>query len=210
VFSTKNVGTSIPVSATGYTLSGTDASNYAVVQPAPLAANISQAPLDVTGITAANKVYDATTAATLDGTATVAPLLSDVVTVSGTGLGVFSTKNVGTSIPVSATGYTLSGTDASNYAVVQPAPLAANITAAPLLIPPELVLNATTQSELNALWTQAGEQPETLTLSPTITGMVTIIDVFSLDADNGASVNITMGISSVGPTLQIVRGVTLP
>ena len=83
-------------------------------------------------MSAANKVYDATTAATLSGTAGVTALGNDVVTVNGTGSGAFTDKNVGIGKAVTVSGYTLSGGDAANYSVVQPSGVTANITAASL------------------------------------------------------------------------------
>ena len=54
--------------------------------------------------------------------------------VSGSGRGVFSAKNVGTDKAVTVRGYTLSGADAGNYTLVEPTGLTANITPANLLI----------------------------------------------------------------------------
>src|SRR5581483_10061594 len=134
VFGNKNVGTGKAVTVTGYTLTGADAGNYTLVEPANLTANITAAQLAIGGLTANNKVYDGTTAATLSGTAIVNSLGNDVVSVGGTGAAVFASKNVGTGIPVTVSGYTLSGADASNYTLVEPTGLAANITAAQLAI----------------------------------------------------------------------------
>ena len=61
----------LPVTVTGNTISGTDAANYALVQQSGLTANVTQANLSVTGLTASNKTYDTTTNATLGGTASV-------------------------------------------------------------------------------------------------------------------------------------------
>ena len=63
VFSDKNVGTGKTVTVSGYTLSGADASNYTLVEPTGLTANITPASLAITGVTANNKVYDTTVAA---------------------------------------------------------------------------------------------------------------------------------------------------
>ncbi|MBX3657347.1 MAG: filamentous hemagglutinin N-terminal domain-containing protein [Ramlibacter sp.] len=128
----KNVGASKPVTVSGFGLTGTDAGNYVVVQPTGVTASISQANLAVTGVTASNRVYDGTTSAALGGSATVTAFGADVVSVSGTGTGSFADRNAGTSKPVSATGYSLTGPDAGNYVVVQPTGLVADITAAPL------------------------------------------------------------------------------
>jgi filamentous hemagglutinin family protein len=134
VFTDKNVGNGKAVTITGYTLAGADASNYSIVQPTGVTANITPANLTVTGVTAANRVYNAATDAALSGTAIVAPLGSDHVSVSGTGTGVFADKNVGNGKTVTVSGYTLTGTDASNYTVVQPTGITANITPADLTI----------------------------------------------------------------------------
>jgi filamentous hemagglutinin family protein len=134
VFSDKNAGTDKVVTVTGYTLSGLDAGNYTLVEPAGLTANISPANLLISGLTANNKVYDTTVAATLSGTAAVSALGSDRVTLSGTGSGVFSDKNVGTGKTVTISGYALDGVDAGNYNLVEPTGVLANITPASLVI----------------------------------------------------------------------------
>jgi hypothetical protein len=133
-FADKNVGTGKVVAVSGYTLTGADASNYVVVQPAGVTASIAPASLSVSGVAAANKVYDATTVASLTGTATVNALASDEVSVAGGGSGNFANKNVGAGKTVIVTGFTLSGADAPNYTVAQPSGLTANITAAPLTV----------------------------------------------------------------------------
>ncbi|MBO9535701.1 YDG domain-containing protein [Herbaspirillum sp.] len=133
-FANKNVGNGKAVTISGYTLSGTDASNYTLVQPTGLTANITPASLAVTGVTASNKTYDAGTGATLLGTAAVTALGNDVVSLGGTGMGTFADKNVGNGKTVTVSGYTLSGTDAGNYTIVQPTGLTANITPASLAI----------------------------------------------------------------------------
>ncbi len=55
----------LTAAAATYTLSGADAGNYVVEQPTGLSATVNKANLAVSGITAVNKTYDATTAATL-------------------------------------------------------------------------------------------------------------------------------------------------
>jgi hypothetical protein len=128
-FASKNVGASIAVTASGYTISGADAGNYTLGQPTGLSANITPAMLNVTGVTAANKVYDTTTTATLTGGTLSGVIAGDTVTLTQTGS--FASKNAGTGIVVTATD-TLGGTDAGNYTLVQPSGLSANITPAML------------------------------------------------------------------------------
>src|SRR5262249_37908326 len=93
-FDTKNVGTGINVTVSGLALAGADAGNYILVQPSA-SADITAATLTVTGLTAANKTYDGTTAATLDtSAAALAGLVSgdDVTLDVSEALGVFDTK----------------------------------------------------------------------------------------------------------------------
>jgi hypothetical protein len=134
VFSDKNAGLNKSVSVSGYTLSGVDAGNYTLAEPTGLTANISPANLIVSGLTAASKVYDGTVAATLSGTAFVNPLGNDTAILTGSGIGTFADKNVGTSKTVNMSGYALSGADAANYTLVEPTNMTANITARPLTI----------------------------------------------------------------------------
>lgn len=137
VFATKNVGTNIAVAATGFTLTGAAAGNYVVAQPSGLAADITKANLVISGITAENKVYDGTRDATLDlSNITAAGLFAgDSITpvASPDGSILFATKDVGTGIPVTISGITLTGPDAGNYNLQLTAgPLFADITPRPL------------------------------------------------------------------------------
>ncbi|MBZ0091606.1 MAG: autotransporter-associated beta strand repeat-containing protein, partial [Sulfuricellaceae bacterium] len=133
-FADKNVGNGKTVTVGSYSISGADAGNYSLIQPSGLTANISPANLAITGVSAANKVYDGTTAAILDGTAAITVFGSDDVHLSGTGSAAFADKNVGNGKTVTLGGYSISGADAGNYALIQPAGLTANITARPLAI----------------------------------------------------------------------------
>src|SRR5262249_54559380 len=97
-------------------------------------ADISAATLTVTGITAAGKVYDGTTDASLDTTgADLAGFVSgDDVTLDLSGaIGAFETKDVGTGKGVTITGLPLLGAAAENYALGPP-PAPADITPATL------------------------------------------------------------------------------
>ncbi|MBU2066122.1 MAG: hypothetical protein KKF35_09710, partial [Gammaproteobacteria bacterium] len=133
-FADKNAGVNKAVTVTGYSLSGTDADNYNIVQPTGLTASISKADLAITGISAVDKTYDATTDATLSGSAVVTAISGDTVSLSGTGVGTFADKNAGGNKAVTVSGYTLTGNDADNYNVVQPTGLTANISKAALTV----------------------------------------------------------------------------
>ena len=126
-FVDKNVGNGKTVNLTGIALTGNDAGNYTVASLTTAQANITPLSLNVTGVTAANKVYDRLTAATISG-GTISVLNTDVVNLDTSGAtAAFVDKNVGTK-SVTATGYVINGTDAANYSLVQPSGFTAAIT----------------------------------------------------------------------------------
>jgi hypothetical protein len=132
-FANKNVGTAKAVALAGVSLSGTDAGNYTLQLPA-LTADVTPLGLPLAGLTAANKVYDGNTTATLGGTASVAVLAGDTVTLAGTAQGLFADRNAGTAKPVAVSGLTLAGADAGNYQLLTQPGLAADISAALLAV----------------------------------------------------------------------------
>jgi filamentous hemagglutinin family protein len=129
-FSDKNVGSGKAVTVTGVVLADGSglASNYTVTSPTGLAASITPKALTVSGITAADKAYDGTTAASL-GTATLqlAGLVQgDTVNVSASGS--FADRNAGAGKTVNlASSY--SGADAGNYSITSQASTTASILA---------------------------------------------------------------------------------
>ncbi len=132
-FADKNVGTAKPVTVSGISLSGIDAANYILTSStASATASITPASISVSGLMANDKVYDATTAATLGASAAMlAGVISgDSVALVGTASGSFIDKNVGIAKPVTVSGMSLSGADAGNYVLASPKGLAANITPA--------------------------------------------------------------------------------
>jgi hypothetical protein len=133
-FASANVGT-WTVTISGLAITGADISNYTLIQPTTTA-SITGATVTVTGITADNKVYDGTTAATLDTTgATLVGVVSgDDVTLEVSGaVGTFDTANVGTGKIVTVSGLTLSGADAGKYSLTQPT-TTADITPKPVTV----------------------------------------------------------------------------
>jgi hypothetical protein len=132
-FADKNVESDKEVLVTGYSLSGDDAANYAI-DSATFTADITAKSLTITGVTASDKVYDATTTATLAGGTLTGVVTGDVVTLTK-GTGTFANADVGTAKTVTANGYTLSGTSAANYVLAaQPSGLKADITAYPVTV----------------------------------------------------------------------------
>ena len=134
-YASKDVGNNIVVTVTGITLNGAQANDYYVIPPT-VTANITPAPLTISGITAQSKPYDSTTTAFLNTSAAVFSGLypGDNVTLNGT-TGTFASKSVANNIPVTATGLTLGGTQSNDYFLTASSlNFTANITPAPLTV----------------------------------------------------------------------------
>jgi hypothetical protein len=123
-FLDKNVGTNKTITASGITLSGTDAGNYTPNTTASSTAHIT--PRTLTASAAGlNKAYHATTAATV--TLSDNRVAGDTLSTTYTSAS-FADKNVGTAKTVSVSGISISGTDAGNYAANTTASTTASIT----------------------------------------------------------------------------------
>jgi aspartate carbamoyltransferase regulatory subunit len=137
-FAGKNVGTAISINVSGLASGGADAGNYALSNlTAATSANITAAALTVSGLSASDKVYDRTTAATLNFTnATLATIFAgDAVTLNTAATrGVFASKTVGSGKTVTISGLALAGTNAGNYTLASTATTTASITARSLTI----------------------------------------------------------------------------
>ncbi len=131
-FLTPTAGTNKSVTVTGLMLSGASAGNYALISnTASAKANITPAPL-TPSVTASDKVYDRTTAATIATKSVSTVITGDDVTLAG-GTAMFADANAGTNKPVNVTGLALAGNSASNYYLISNiAAGAASITLAPL------------------------------------------------------------------------------
>jgi hypothetical protein len=118
------VGTAKPLTVTGLALTGTHAANYTVTQPTTLTADITAKNLTVSGVVVTPKGYDYNTTAHLDftGARLVGIAGSDTVTLrTNDATGTYASANAGTGIAVTIAGLALSGTDATNYTLTQPA-----------------------------------------------------------------------------------------
>ncbi|MFZ9340657.1 MAG: beta strand repeat-containing protein, partial [Ilumatobacteraceae bacterium] len=129
--------------------SGDESANYSVtVDGAPTArADITQKPLTISGLGASNKQYDGGFTATVTGSAVFptavtpgstavdgAPYTGDTVSLSGTAVGTFTSKNVADGISVTFAGLALTETDSANYTLTAHANGSANITKRPLSV----------------------------------------------------------------------------
>ncbi len=130
-FSSPGAANSVPVSYSGYTISGAASPKLALFSGSgSTSANITPKAVTATA-TGTNKVYDGTTADAV--TVAVTALPGDTLTAASTTAS-FADKNVGTAKPVSVTGITISGLSAANYTVNTTAATTANITPATLII----------------------------------------------------------------------------
>ena len=150
-------------------LSGADAANYSVAGVTLSGAtSIVQAPVTVSGLSVANKVYDTNRTAVLSGAgATVIGLLgSDTASVSGTVAGTFSQSNVGTGLTVTpVVGNSGLVLDNANYYISGvTSSLTADITAAPITVTAAKVYDGS-KTVANSGISVAGIGGETLVLS---------------------------------------------
>ncbi len=190
IFASVNVGNHIAVTVTGYTIGGASAGNYILTQPTGLIADITPAVLTIAGLTANNKVYDKTNAATLNGTASLSGVIAgDAVTLGGTPAAIFAGVNAATGVGVTVTGFTLGGASAGNYTLAPPTGLAANITPAALTIA-GVTANSKIYDKTNAA-TLSG----TAVLSGAVSGDA--VTLGGTPAAAFASVNVANGIAVV-------------
>ncbi len=127
-FANKNVAVNKLVTASGIALSGTAASNYVLsTTSATSLASISR--LAVTGMySVADKVYDGSTAALITSRDLLAVPAADHAGISLVGgSAVFNSRNAGSGVSVTGSGFTLSGTEVANYTLAAVANPTANI-----------------------------------------------------------------------------------
>ncbi|OHV98798.1 hypothetical protein AKG95_06305, partial [Janthinobacterium lividum] len=135
-FSDKNAGNGKTVNVSGIGLGGADAGNYTLFSDTASGTGaITPKALTVTGVTAGNKVYDGTLAASLTGGALNGLVSGETLSLSGL-TGTFATQNAASNIAVTARGAQLAdGTGlASNYTVSNPTGVTASITAKALTV----------------------------------------------------------------------------
>src|SRR5207244_4079605 len=95
-FNNKNIGTGKTVTIAGVTISGADAGNYTLTGGSSTTTADITAKALTASVTASNKTYDGTNAATISGCSLTGVIGAEVVTCSAGGPNTFSDKNVGT------------------------------------------------------------------------------------------------------------------
>ncbi len=196
----KDVGTQ-NVTITGNTVTGTGNGNYTVTQQTGLTQAVTTKALNYAGISAANKIYDATTTVALSGTAATltaeapgagstsdgAPYTGDTVSfTTATLTGTFDSKDVANGIAVTLTSdVTLAaGGQSANYSVGSPSTaITANITPKALTmsglsVPASKVYDGTTSASVSG--TPALESAETVGSGDTSDGKPYTDDVVSI------------------------------
>jgi hypothetical protein len=132
-FASKNAGTHT-VTATGLSLTGTAASNYVLAANATATATADITKLNLVGyFTAANKVYDGNTSATVTNYSVATKIGSDDVNIAG-GTATFGTSAAGVGKTVTLTGAALAGADKDNYNLTSVSTASADITPAALTV----------------------------------------------------------------------------
>jgi filamentous hemagglutinin family protein len=133
-FSDKHVGTSKVVTLTS-AYSGTDVGNYSISDQASTTADITAKAITISGITAANKVYNGGTDATVSVASATGWIAGDNFTVTANGT--FADRHVGAGKAVNLN-VSYSGADIGNYIVTGPTSTAANITPKPVTLTPKV------------------------------------------------------------------------
>ncbi len=205
-FTDKNAGSGKTVIASGISVSGADKDNYTYNTTATTTADIARKAIAATGLAAANKVYDGTTAATMNtGGATLSGVIGgDAVSVAGAA-GNFADKNAGTGKTVNIGGITLSGADAGNYTATASA-TTANITPASLKVTAD---NASkTQGQTNPALTYSFSGFASGETAAALTGGTTIGTAATTSSPAGSyAINLTGTLASPNYTVSYVDGV---
>jgi hypothetical protein len=111
------------------TLTGADAGNYSLTQPAGLTADITAKALTITGPIATSRAYDGSTIIAVSGGTLTGVISGDTVALlDANASGTVPDKNIGSGKVVTVTGYLLAGAQAAGYIVNQPTGLTVNIT----------------------------------------------------------------------------------
>ncbi len=190
-FAQSNAGTGISVT-TAITISGAQAANYSITQPAGLTADISKKELTVNGVTADSKTYDGNNSAHLSGAILAGIEGSDDVNLSADTAGVFPQAEVGENLAVTAQ-LALTGTDIENYILTQPTGLTADITKKELTVIDAVAANKTYDATTVAVVSDA-----------TLSGIVEPDEVTLTDATTG-----TFAQSSVGENISVTTSMNI-
>ncbi len=214
-FASRTVGTGKTVTLAGATLTGAQAGNYTLLSVAPASAAITR--LQISGaFTAADKTYDATTAADVLTRTLSGVLGSDAVLLTG-GTATFADKTIGQDKVVTLTGASLSGGDAANYSLTGVADAEADISLRTLAVTVSAT-DKTYDGTSTAAVSLSGDQADEDDIDLAFTGAqfsdknvgtaktvtVTGISVSGADAANYAVAGTATGTADITPRALLV------
>jgi parallel beta-helix repeat protein len=143
-YNSKDVPTAATVTFSGLSLTGPQAANYTLTLQSPASATITTKALTMSGLSVpASKIYDGKIAAVVTGTAALQsaeatggvgttgdgkPYTGDTVSITGTALGAYNSKDVGVGTTVTFSGLSLAGGQAGDYSLTIQSPASATIT----------------------------------------------------------------------------------
>jgi filamentous hemagglutinin family protein len=126
----KNAGQNRPVAVSGLTLSGADRDNYEIAATAGLTVNIAARPVQLSGVSALDRVYDGTRVVALDtsqGSISGVLVGDDLTLLTQGASGLIADKNAGDGKLVTVSGLALAGADLANYTALGGDSLRVNI-----------------------------------------------------------------------------------
>ena len=185
---------------------GSGLSNYTITYAnASTGLTVAQKALSIAGLSGTNRVYDSTTADLITGSASLIGKVPGDTVILGTGAAAFADPNVGTGKTVTFSGYSISGADAADYALSQPASSSANITAAGLTI----TITASTQSKTYGFGgTSAALGTPAFTASGLLGGDSVSSVTLSTNATLSSSSNYNAGTWTITPSAAIGSGLS--
>ncbi|PWU13392.1 MAG: hypothetical protein C5B50_19475 [Verrucomicrobia bacterium] len=214
-YNSKDVATASSVSFSGISLTGAQASDYALTQQSAASATITPKALTMSGLSVpASKIYDATTTATVSGTPALQsaesvgsgttsdgkPYTGDTVSITGTATGAYNSKDVTTASSVNFGGLSLTGAQSGDYSLTTQTAASATIAAKSLtvsgLIASNKVYDATTTAIVGGTAVlQSAEAPGTGTTNDGKPFTGDSVSVGGAPAGTFASANVATGIA---------------
>ena len=149
-YNSKDVASASTVAYSGLSLTGAQAGNYSLTTQSASSATITVKPLTMSGLSVpASKVYDGLTSATVSGAPTLQAsetagtgttsdgkfYTNDVVSITGTAVGTYNSKDVASANTVAYSGLSLTGAQAGNYSLTSQSASSATITQLALTVP---------------------------------------------------------------------------
>ena len=166
--------------------------------------------LGITGVTASDKVYDGTTAATLTGGAVSGTVLNGETVTVVAGSGSFASANVG-SQAVTASAFSLGGANAGNYVLsAQPSVPNSTITARPLQLAGTREYDATAVAAAGILSFTNNLDGPNLTLSGSTALLGKDVGTQALTTAYATPTRVQSATGSSGSTATTTLSVTLP